>query len=169
MNRFLIIVATMLLAAGSNANEPEGQVDFALFASALPIGEGAADPHPDDNEALLLQFWDSSCHSCSALMWDMDELVNRHDKVNYIAVSIDDDANAARTYVRKHRLFEKYRDRYFLDSQKMLSESLQVSTVPTILLVNAKGEVLVRKSGHLNAADLQTLVTGIREATDTSE
>jgi len=157
LKRLLVIItATFLLAAGP-ANAQEQRVDFDLFDTTQAIGEGAIGPQPAEGETLLLQFWASWCHSCGALMWDMDEIASKNENVRYIAVSIDDDNEAARTYIRKHRLFEKYSDRYFVDSEKALSASLDVNTVPTILLVNSQGEVLVRRSGHLNAADFQDL------------
>ena len=86
-------------------------------------------------------------------MWDMDELTSRNEGVRYIAVSIDDDKDAARAYIRRHGLYEKYSDRYFVDAERTLSGVLGILTVPTILLIDSDGGVLVRKSGHLNAAD----------------
>jgi thiol-disulfide isomerase/thioredoxin len=164
MTRLLTITAVLMLTATGVADEGDHRVDFALFDSVMAIGEGAADPKPGEGDTLLLQFWASWCHSCGSLMWDMDELVSQNDGVRYVAVSIDDEADDARTYIRKHRLYEKYRDRYFVDTDKLLSESLSVTTVPSILLVDNEGTVLVRKSGHLNSADLRDFVIGMRNA-----
>ena len=94
-------------------------------------------------------------------MWDMDELVSQNEGVSYVAVSIDDETDDARTYIRKHRLYSKYSDRYFVDVEKALSGSLDITTVPTILLVDDQGNVLVRKSGHLNGADLRDFVVAM--------
>lgn len=164
MKRFAALLAITLLAATAAADETRQQVEFDLFDTAQAIGDGRIEPRPADGEALLLQFWASWCHSCGALMWDMDELVSRNDGLQYVAVSIDDDLDAARVYIRKHGLFEKYHDRYFVDSGKALSTSLDVKTVPTVLVVNRDGDVLVRKSGHLNAADFQDIVTAARKS-----
>jgi len=164
MKRINLIIAAIILATAGMASESRQQVDFALFDTALPIGDGAIEPRPGADETLLIQFWASWCHSCGSLMWDMDEIVSRNDGVRYVAVSIDDDVDAARVYIRKHRLFEKYSDRYFVDSEKAFAASLDITTVPTILLVNSRGEVLVRKSGHLNAADFQEFARAMRHA-----
>ena len=160
-----ILIAALLilsLAAQVTAVRAAGAVDFALFDDVDPIGDGAADPRPGDGEVLLLQFWASWCHSCGSLMWDMDEIVGRDDRVRYIAVSLDDEADAAAAYIRKHKLYTKYADRYFVDSTKVLSASLDVQTVPSILLVTPDGDVLLAKSGHLNSSDLNDIVTVIR-------
>lgn len=161
MARLTVVVSALLLAAAGGANEAMQRVDFTLFEFTESIGEGSIDPRPDGENTLLLQFWASWCHSCGSLMWDMDELVTDNEGVNYVAVSIDDEADDARTYIRKHRLYTKYSDRYFVDSEKALSRSLDVTTVPTILLVDGDGTVLVRKSGHLNAADLNDFVAAM--------
>jgi len=158
MARLTVVVNALLLAASGTANEAGQRVDFALFESAEPIGDGSIDPRPAKGNTLLLQFWASWCHSCGSLMWDMDDLASDNEGVSYVAVSIDDEVQDARTYIRKHSLYEKYSDRYFVDSEKALSRLLDVTTVPTIMLVDAEGNVLVRKSGHLNGADLRDFV-----------
>ncbi len=164
MNRLIVISAALLFAATGLATDSGQRVDFSLFDAAQAIGDGAIEPRPEAGETVLLQFWASWCHSCSSIMWDMDELISQNDGVGYIAVSIDDDLDAARTYIQKHGLYEKYSDRYFVDAGKALSESLGIATVPTILLVDADGQVLVSKRGHLNAADLRDLVVAMRKS-----
>jgi len=164
MNRMILIIVALLISATGTAGDSRQRVDFSLFETAQAIGDGAAEPRPAAGETLLLQFWASWCHSCSSLMWDMDELLSQNDGVGYIAVSIDDDFDAAEAYIRKHGLYEKYSDRYFIDAGKALSESLDVNTVPTILLVDADGQVLVRKRGHLNASDFRDFVVAMRRS-----
>jgi hypothetical protein len=81
--------------------------------------------------------------------------------VRYVAVSLDDDAAAAKAYIRKHKLYAKYRDRYFIDSDKALASSLDIETVPSILVVSPSGEVRLRKTGHLNSSDLRDIVAAV--------
>ena len=158
MNRLIVILAALLLSAAGLAGDSGQRLDYSLLEAADPIGDGAIEPRPDKGGTLLLQFWASWCHSCASLMWDMDERATDNAGVTYVAVSIDDAVADARNYIRRHRLYEKYSTRYFVDSGKALSGSLNVTTVPTILLVDAEGNVLVRKSGHLNGADLREFV-----------
>jgi thiol-disulfide isomerase/thioredoxin len=106
-----------------------------------------------DDEPVLLQFWASWCYSCAGIMWDMDELMQIYSSLQYLAVSLDEDPQNARDYITKHALFEKYSDRYFHDENKVLAGQMGVETVPTILLISGNGEVLVRKTGHLNSKD----------------
>ncbi len=154
--------STCVLAVGllcsSGALADTAAVDFERFESLEPLGDSTALAAAPQDGVLLLQFWASWCHSCGALMWDMDELVSGNEQVSYLAVSLDDDPKAADAYVRRLPVAEKHPGSYFLDENKALAASLGVETVPSILLVTPDGEVLVHKTGHLNSSDLQAFV-----------
>lgn len=162
--RIIQACLAIVLSAAALADDTGRRVDDGLLASLEPIAEGAASPRPAEGDTTLLQFWASWCHSCGTLMWDMDEIVSRNTGIRYLAVSIDDESADAREYIRKHGLYEKYAGHYFVDADKRLAESLGVSTVPTIFLVGRDGDVLLRKSGHLNSADFRDLVSAARSS-----
>lgn len=164
LNRVALVCLLTIASAVVSSGEPVQRLDYELLATVEPLGRNAVAPRPAAGEVLLLQFWASWCHSCGALMWEMDELVSSNTGVGYLAVSLDDETGDAREYIRKHALYAKYEDRYFIDSAKQVSRSLGVSAVPSILLVDADGEVLVRKSGHLNSTDLFEFVSAIRSS-----
>jgi thiol-disulfide isomerase/thioredoxin len=160
--RSTFLSLTVLISGAVLAGNSEQRVDYDLFAAVTPIGESAIDLRPASGEILLLQFWASWCHSCGTIMWDMDQLVTQNPGLKYIAVSLDDDFDDARSYIRKHSLYEKYSDRYFFDSDKQFSVSIGVITVPTIVLVDEHGQILVEKIGHIGSVDLQDLVSAVR-------
>ena len=151
------------LACASPVIAGNSSVDFDLLAEVRPLGEADGAPDAPREGVLLLQFWASWCHSCGSLMWDMDDIVSSNDSVSYLAVSLDDDTQAAESYIRKHKLYSKYKDRYFVDGNKELSASLGIETVPSILVVSPAGDVLLHKSGHLNSTDLRDIVGAIRQ------
>lgn len=160
--RSTLFCLTVLISAAVLAGDSDQRVDYDLFAAVTPIGESAIDLRPAKGEILLLQFWASWCHSCGTIMWDMDKLVTQNPGLKYIAVSLDDQFNDARSYIRNHSLYEKYSDRYFIDSDKQFSESIGVITVPTIVLVDEQGKILVQKIGHIGSNDLQDIVSAFR-------
>jgi thiol-disulfide isomerase/thioredoxin len=162
--RPLYLGLVVVISGAASAGDPEGRVDYDLFAAVTPIGESAADLRPASGEILLLQFWASWCQSCGTIMWDMDELVRQNPGLKYVAVSLDDEIDKARNYIRKHSLYEKYSGQYFYDSDKQFSRSIGVETVPAILLVDENGKLLVQKFGHLNSTDLQEFVVAIQAA-----
>jgi thiol-disulfide isomerase/thioredoxin len=163
-NRSTCLSFIVLIAGAVFASDVDPRVDYGLFAAVTPIGNSSTDLRPAKGETLLLQFWASWCHSCGTIMWDMDELVSQNPGMKYIAVSLDDETSDARNYIRKHKLFEKYSDRYYIDADKQFSKSLGIDSVPSILLVDENGKILVKKSGHLNSADLLKFVSAFRAA-----
>lgn len=151
-----VLVAGVL--AVSTAWADATKVDFGLFEVLSPLDDSGMVAQAPEDGVLLLQFWASWCHSCGALMWDLDELVSGNAQVSYLAVSLDDDAEAADRYVARLPVAERHPGSYFLDGDKRLAGSLGVESVPSILLVTPEGEVLVHKTGHLNSTDLQAFV-----------
>jgi len=158
------LVILVLLSCAAVVSATEDRLDMALFSRIDGIGDHVPTPLPADGEYVLLQFWASWCHSCGGLMWDMDALTEALDGVKYVAVSLDEDATAAREYLSGHRLFEKRRDSYFVDTTRTLSDALHVTTVPSIVVLDSSGRVIARKAGHLNSRDLQDLTDAIRSA-----
>ena len=155
-NYFSLVI---LMSGAVLASDADPRLDYDLFAAVTPIGNSAIELRPAKDEILLLQFWASWCQSCGSIMWDLDKLVSQNPGMKYIGVSLDDKIADAKNYIRKHRLFEKYSDRYYIDVDKRFSISLGVESVPSILLVDGNGKILVKKSGHLNSADLQEFVS----------
>jgi len=159
-----LIVALLLGLSAAQVAADVDSVEYSLFERIDAIGDHATLPLPGENECVLLQFWASWCHSCGGLMWDLDALTDTLEGVTYVAVSVDDDPSAAREYVHGHRLFEKRPDSYFVDTAKTLSSALNVTTVPSIFVLDSNGRILARKFGHLNSRDLQDLTDAIRSA-----
>lgn len=153
-----LLACLWLTAAAQGA--PEHSLRAGLQGLDPLVVSGVEAPAADSPS--LLQFWASWCHSCAGLMWDMDELVNANPGVQYLAISLDETPENARAYIARHALFEKYKSRYFHDRGKVLAGHYDVVTVPTILLIDGNGDVVVRKSGHLNSTDQQDLSKGLK-------
>ncbi len=157
----LLLFSFALLAMAPLA--PAGKPDVALLEGLDPLANESVTVL-NEEAPVLLQFWASWCHSCSGIMFDMDELLNANQGVQYVAVSLDDERQAAYDYITRHALYDKYADRYFHDGNKALSADLGIKTVPTILLLDRNGDVLVKKSGHLNSKDKHELASRMKEA-----
>jgi thiol-disulfide isomerase/thioredoxin len=162
LSMIALILLVSLISGAVLASDSDPRLDFALLADVTAIGTSPTDLQPAEDELLLLQFWASWCRSCGSLMFDMDNLVSQNPGIKYIAISLDDEFAAAENYIRKHKLYEKYSDRYFIDADKQFSQSLGIESVTSILLIDGSGRVLVRKFGHLNGADFQDLVSAMR-------
>ena len=161
----ILLLAAMLVSApmAPEARSAQPEIDNLPFAQLQPLGNSPSNTAEFRERPLLLQFWASWCHSCSAIMFDLDELLEKYPGTDYLAISTDDEQDDARQYIKKHSLYQKYNDRYFIDQGKLLATKLGVETIPTIILLDAAGNEVVRKSGHLNSADLQQFSSGMKE------
>ena len=66
-----------------------------LSQSLIRLSDQATHIAEPDSKLKLIQFWASWCHSCGTILWDFDQLLSQHSTVEYIAVSIDEEATDA--------------------------------------------------------------------------
>jgi len=161
-----IVFVASVLPGSPIALGGQQQFDDLPLAQLQSLADAPSATAEFREKPLLLQFWASWCHSCSAIMFDLDELLRKYPDTDYLAVSLDDERKDARQYIEKHSLFKKYNERYFIDQDKILARRLGVETVPTIILLDAAGIEIVRRSGHLNSTDLQQFSAGMKANQD---
>lgn len=152
---FLTALAGTLLLAGALVHADDWRDDLALEG----LADNVVDSESLQGRVVLLQFWASWCRSCGQLMSDLDEVAARFPSVRYLAVSTDEDAADGRRRLASHPLFPRHPERFFHDTHGRLAARLQVTTVPTVLVVAADGRVRLRHSGHFNSSELGRLVT----------
>ena len=106
-----------------------------------------------EGQVSLVQFWASWCHSCAVTVFDVFDIKKHNDDLRYIAVSIDEDKNAALSYLKKHPLAAKISYSSYIDLKKEMSQTFNVQTVPTLFLIDSNGKVIIRHEGHLNSEE----------------
>jgi thiol-disulfide isomerase/thioredoxin len=157
----LVLVLTLAQAAPAAPAWQDG-LELAAFSGEPLRGIDI------EGQPLLLQFWASWCRSCMSLMDEVDELAQRFPNVRYLAVSIDDDIESGQRYLDRLALFAQHPRRFFLDADGVLKARLAVKTVPTFIVLDAKGTEVHRHVGHINSAEMQALRTHLARV-DTSE
>jgi len=104
----------------------------------------------------LVQFWASWCHSCSGFMYDLDKLA-REVQSPYLAINIDENVKDAIDYLSKHPLYKRHPDRYWYDQNEVIETTLNITTVPTVMVIDSNKKVLWVTIGHLNSDDFLSL------------
>jgi thiol-disulfide isomerase/thioredoxin len=146
----LSFVLTAPLQADSHAKWPTTFTLLSLDGKRAP--RSAAD---FKGQPVLLQFWASWCRSCSGISSEMERLVQSHQeskgsRLHFLSVSIDETMDEARKTVeqRKSTFLAQHA---FHDKQQQLRTALKIDSVPTIVLIDREGSILLRKEGHLAA------------------
>lgn len=155
-HKLLILFLSILFCSNISAKE---KVNFDFL---VPISVHQQKPFDMglekglESSYILLQFWASWCHSCSGFMYDLDKIVS-DTNAPYFAIGTDDDIETAEKYLSKHPLFKRYASRYWFDGEAKLKNFYNIEAVPTVLLIDALGDVVWRTSGHLNSEALLRL------------
>lgn len=157
------ITGTLLLAASlTHSGDWRDGLLLRDSAGSAVRGESLQD------QPVLLQFWESWCRSCGQLMSDMDEVAARFPRVRYLVVSTDGDPADAWRRLESHPLFPRHPGRFLHDSNRQLAKQFDVSTVPTVLVIDAEGHERLRHSGHFNSSELGRLASLLAELDRTS-
>lgn len=108
----------------------------ALGKSAPSLMSYAGKPH-------VLVFWAVWCGPCAAELREL-ERVSRSEKTPFIGIAVDSaEKQAARMVERTGVTFANY-----LDNDSAFADALGVSGVPSLLVIDSKGNVVWSQSGY---------------------
>jgi thiol-disulfide isomerase/thioredoxin len=125
-----------------------------IFAETTRLA--GSDPQIRENNLVLIQLWASWCTRCATMFGDLEQFATDHQELPVIALSIDEDENAARAYLTRHAaaVGKASAISYRHDRAGQIAREYQINAVPTVLLVGSDGSVLTRTAGHLKKSDL---------------
>lgn len=104
MTRVLAIAASLLLITGCNRGDHPGQIGSK--APDFNVSDGDTRIHLSDykGQVVILNFWATWCAPCLDELPSLQRLQAQMPNVRIIAVSIDDDADAYRSFKRQYNL-----------------------------------------------------------------
>jgi len=105
-------------------------------------------------QPVLLFFWTTWCPYCVAELSGLNSkyLELKENGCDLLAINVGESADKVSRYVKKYNPFFKV----LLDTDKSVSSSFEILGVPTYILLNKKGEIVLQGHGFPN--DYKSLI-----------
>jgi len=134
-----VIACALAACAGTAPAVKSSSVAEPLPALTLPLlGGGTWSSASANGKALVIDVWASWCKPCGKGFPKLDALAARRADVVVVAISIDEDAAAARDFIAQFPLeIPVARD----DKQSLTRPPLRIARLPTVLIVDAAGTI----------------------------
>lgn len=111
-----------------------------------------------DGKPLYVNFWASWCPPCVREMPHIDALYRQYgDRINFAAVTIDDQVNDAQAFLTKSDLTVPV----YTGNLQRLAADYRLSAIPVSVLVAADGTVLAQTVGGMDAAALEAFLVPV--------
>lgn len=107
----------------------------------------------------MLFFWATWCPSCKQELPELEALQKSHgDKVNIIALSVDDNRAALESYMTKHPL-----DAPVYWGNQELARDYQVEAIPTLVIFDKTGKQIFAQAGVFPQSMLGAMADKLNE------
>lgn len=116
------------------------------FELSTPEGEDVSFGESRDSGATLLEFWAISCPLCIQAMPELEKLHEKYAEkgLDYLAVNVSDQADDIAAFLEQRGLDPKT----VVDTDGEVGSAYNVSGIPLILVVDAKGRVQSATAGY---------------------
>lgn len=166
----ILLVLTVLFAGPTQAQAPGGELHpprgFMLLSAARPAGEqrfldqkgGTVNLSAFQGRVVLLSLWATWCPSCRQEMMSLDMLQNLLGSEGLTVLPISVDRRGLAVVAPFYRENELRTLPMFFDPAQKVPKGLQVSGLPTALIISRDGWEIGRVSGWRNWMDPQMVV-----------
>lgn len=148
------LVMTMRRAT-SQAAPPAGTAAAPAFRLASLDGRQLG-PNDFPGQVVLLDFWATWCVPCHLQAEVLAEVYAKRQgqPVQFLAVSVGEDEATVREYLSQHAPAYPV----LFDPASKAADSYEVVALPTVILIDRQGRVVLRESGLVDAATLERAI-----------
>ena len=116
--------------------------------------------HDDDAVVTVVNFWATWCAPCRAEIPEFSNFAERHPEVRVLGVSVDQALHGTRLAAAARRLGVTYTVLH--DADQAVARSWGVQGYPTTFVLNAQDHVVEVRTGMLDVAALERMVSRAR-------
>lgn len=134
-----LVAVALVACAGAAPTSKSSATTEPLPTLTLPLLAGGTWTSASaQGKPIVIDVWASWCKPCSKGFPKLDALAARRTDVVVVAISIDEDAAAARDFIAEHPLHVIVAH----DTERTLTQApLAIAQLPTVLIVDAQGVV----------------------------
>lgn len=95
---------------------------------------------------VIIDFWASWCAPCKKALPKLNELDQKYDNINVLAISVDKprDQRKARRIIKS----KDYKFEVLFDPKQKVMKRFNVKNIPQSFIINPKGEIVYKHTGY---------------------
>ncbi len=153
----LMIVALVSLNSVSCTNQSVAGEGEARWPSVNVIDSSGSEFNTSDlltGNTLVVSLWATWCVPCRRELPQLQQFAAEHRDVSVVAVNLGDKLDSVAAFAQEIGLTMPV----IIDTEGRISSALGVMSVPSTLVIDSQGIVLVTHIGEITAAELTALV-----------
>lgn len=150
---FAALIAGLATLAKADASKLPTKIDLsAIDGTARLTNETVKD------KKVLIQFWASWCVGCSKVMEALIPITTATDKTQYLSISLDETKDQARGYFKfQNDTVKNLQSSSWIDPDTRLANALNIKSLPALVLIDNKGNVVENMYGHPSAEQMKKI------------
>lgn len=147
-------------AQGSADSAPQAATSQQAVAPGFTLKDLTGAEHavkPGDGKVYVINFWATWCPPCRAEFPEMDKFAKTHkDKVTFYALNVQESGGKVQGFLQDNG----YTLPVLLDKDAKAAHLYSVRAIPTTVILDEKGNVLLRHEGMATAQQLEDALKG---------
>lgn len=145
MKKLVVLLLIGTISLGVHAQKKLPKVDIKTLQGKTVSSETIV----NNEKPVVISFWATWCKPClvemEAISENFEDWIEEKD-FQFIAVSTDDSRSSSR--VKSLVAGKGWPFEFYLDANQEFKRALNINTVPFLIIINTKGEIIYEHSGY---------------------